>query len=136
VCSRGGVTQTRRRRGTVASEGQPRRWLVVPGEFGRKAHPQLRKAQDVHDQVELIAARAQHEVVRAVRDLMANRGVPSLDDLAERTGMSAAQLGRLFRGETTMTLLHLALLQRHLGPDDRLLVKAQSGKPTDPPRAG
>lgn len=69
------------------------------------------------------AAILQHNIVLRIRNVMHERHIAKDADLAEPSGMSVSQIGRVLRGESAMTLTTVAALELALQRD--LLTRAR-----------
>ena len=98
---------------------QPREWLRHPETFGRRRLAesdwlQARKG-NVTEEVSLLAARIQHELVRRATARRSNLGESLTSLQASGMEMSVDRLWKIMRGEAAMTVRHLADLTRVLG---------------------
>lgn len=95
----------------------PRQWAKPDHNFGDNAATAWHddQATTVREQDELAAAKIQHDIVIRAQMRMVPRGLRQ-DTLAQQTGISVSVIGKLFRGDRPLHLVHLTALERVLGP--------------------
>ena len=110
----------------MSRESTPRRWTTQPDLFGRIRIIDWEPGER-QDQAAIRAAKQQHTIVLAVRHAMSEVGVITDADLAIRLGYSAAQIGRVLRGEAAISLRMIAELELTLNASLLALAANQNG---------
>lgn len=93
----------------------PRAWANPDHNFGRDAATNWHPTTTVTEEIELAAAKIQHDLIIRARMRMVPRN-HTHRTLAAATGLDASVLGKVLRGDRTLQLIHLAALERTLGP--------------------
>lgn len=91
----------------------PRQWTTQPKHFG-KSREIAWQPSTVANHAEVRAAQHQHRIVLLVRHLMQEAGIGSYDELAQHTSLSTAQVARILRGQSALSLKTIAELERAL----------------------
>ena len=93
----------------------PRSWADPHYEFGRNAAIWWRTTTSPTDEAEVAAAQMQHDYLIRARVRMVTHA-DTYDTLANKAGIDASVLGKVFRGDRPLHLVHLAAPERVLGP--------------------
>lgn len=93
----------------------PRAWANPDYDFGRDAATGWHPAKTVDEEIELAAAKIQHDLIIRARARMSPRN-HTIDSLAAASGLDSSVLGKLLRGDRPLHLTHIAALERALGP--------------------
>jgi DNA-binding Xre family transcriptional regulator len=94
----------------VSRTSGPRAWVKTPLLFGKWEGIQWKPATK-DDEAEVRAAILQHHIVMQIRRVMHEKGITTDAQLAQRIGLSAAQVGRLMRGQSAMTLRTITIIE-------------------------
>ena len=100
-------SQARQYVSRVPVDTGPRQWTTQPRLFGKSRKIEWRRNVRGAD-ADIRAAVHQHQIIMLVRHLMQEVGFGSYDDLAQRTGLSTAQVARIMRGQSPLSLKTIA----------------------------
>lgn len=92
----------------------PRQWANPDYKFGKDADTDWHSANTREEEIELAAAKIQHDIVLRTRVKMVPRNLTQ-DALSTASGISDSVLGKVIRGDRPLLLTHLAALERILG---------------------
>ena len=92
----------------------PRKWAKPDYNFGSDAEVKWDTAATTELEIELAAAKIQHEIVIRTKVKMVPRNFTQ-DALSRASGISDSVLGKVLRGDRQLLLVHLAALERVLG---------------------
>lgn len=92
----------------------PRKWAKPDYKFGKDAETDWHSANTRDEEIELAAAKIQHDMVLRTRVKMVPRNLTQ-QTLGQASGISDSVLGKVIRGDRPLLLTHLAALERVLG---------------------
>lgn len=92
----------------------PRQWANPDYKFGKDAGTDWHPANTRDEEIELAAAKIQHDIILRTRVKMVPRNLTQ-DALSTASGVSDSVLGKVIRGDRPLLLTHLAALERVLG---------------------